>query len=256
MNDQHLQRLEAQLERLTEGIFAYIFGKRIHAHDIALQLSRALEDAAKPAQTGDPRPIAPNHYTISVHPEVQQEIQKSYPNLPQALTQQVIELTQSIGYQLINEPFVQFSPDAALSLGDVQIKAEHITVRKNTTQVMKAINPVTNYSQPLNPQLILNGAVQKTIPLDKPLISLGRNHENDIVLDDARISRFHAQIRLRFGHYTLFDTDSQAGTFVNDVRIQEHQLQSGDVIRIGGSSFVYTEDDNPDLHQTSAFDSV
>lgn len=256
MNDQHLQRLETQLERLTEGIFAYFFGKRIHAHDIALQLSRALEDAAHPPQAGNPHPIAPNHYTISVHPDVQQQIQKNYPRLPQTLTQQIIELTHNTGYQLINEPYVQFSPDANLSIGEISIQAEHITVRKNTTQVMKAINPVTSHSQPLNPQLILNAPVQKSIPLDKPLITLGRSHENDIVLDDAHISRFHAQIRLRFGQYTLFDTDSNGGTFVNDVRIQEHQLQSGDVIRIGGTTFVYTQDDTPDLHQTSAFESI
>ena len=35
MNDQHIARLEAQLERLVEGAFSQLFGKKFRAQDIA-----------------------------------------------------------------------------------------------------------------------------------------------------------------------------------------------------------------------------
>jgi pSer/pThr/pTyr-binding forkhead associated (FHA) protein len=76
------------------------------------------------------------------------------------------------------------------------------------------------------------------------------------VLDESTVSRTHAQIRLRFGHYVIFDTDSQTGTFVNNVRIREHRLRAGDVIRVGKTSLVYMEDDPEQLDETNAFHSI
>ena len=50
------------------------------------------------------------------------------------------------------------------------------------------------------------------------------------------------KLRLRFGHYVLFDTQSYSGTTVNDVQVKEHILQTGDVICIGRTRLVYIED--------------
>jgi len=41
------------------------------------------------------------------------------------------------------------------------------------------------------------------------------------VLDDRRVSRRHAEVRLRLGRYTLYDLQSTNGTFVNGRRIAE-----------------------------------
>src|SRR5690606_19807961 len=97
---------------------------------------------------------------------------------------------------------------------------------------------------------------EKVIPMNQALITIERSQETDIILEDPYVSRHHAQLRLRFGHYTLFDADSQSGTFVNDVRIREHRLQSGDVIRIGATSMVYMEDSPPSDHQTGLLNAV
>jgi pSer/pThr/pTyr-binding forkhead associated (FHA) protein len=107
---------------------------------------------------------------------------------------------------------------------------------------------------PTNPQLIISG--HKTYPLREPVITVGRSQDNHIILDDPHISRHHAQIRLRFGQYTLFDADSQSGTYVNDVPVREHRLQSGDVIRLGATSLVYMEDSPQNDHQTGHIDAV
>ena len=51
-------------------------------------------------------------------------------------------------------------------------------------------------------------------------------------------------MRLRFGAYTLFDVNSRGGTMVNNIRVTEHQLQSGDVIKIGGTKLTYIAENN------------
>ena len=77
-----------------------------------------------------------------------------------------------------------------------------------------------------------------------------------MVIDDAYTSRLHAQIRLRFGQYVIFDTDSHAGTFVNEVRIREHCLRAGDVIRVGKTTIVYMEDDPEYFGETDSINLV
>ena len=76
------------------------------------------------------------------------------------------------------------------------------------------------------------------------------------VVDDRAVSRYHLQLRLRFGRYTLFDIQSQGGTLVNEVKIKEHNLQTGDVIQIGNTRLVYMEDRPISDGQTQTNDPV
>lgn len=254
MNDRLIAQLETQLEKITEGIFAHFFGKRIQAHDIALQLVRALEDGLEPPRDGDSRPLAPDEYTIRVNPDVLHQINERYASLDQVLSEQIVELAANAGYRLKHVPQVRFIAAPELARTQIMVIAVHAHNQKHTTAALQAIRIATDHPQPVNPQLIISG--QKTIPLDRAIIHLGRNTHNDIVLEDSTVSRHHAQIRLRFGHYVIFDTDSHSGTFVNNVRIREHRLRAGDVIRIGKTSLVYMEDDGDHLDETNAFHNV
>ena len=91
--------------------------------------------------------------------------------------------------------------------------------------------------------LILNAG--RHIPLDRNVLSRGRHRDNHIVLDDLRISRHHAQIRYRFDHYMVFDLNSRAGVLVNNQRVQEAVLRSGDVIRLAEHSLIFVLGDEP-----------
>ena len=63
--------------------------------------------------------------------------------------------------------------------------------------------------------------------------TIGRNSENDIVLDNADISRFHAMIIIQEGRYSIEDLNSANGTFLNESRIQGRQsLSDKDKIQI------------------------
>ncbi len=254
MNDQRIIRLEARLEQLVEGMFAYVFGKRIQAYDIALQLARALESGVEPAEGGDTRPIAPNQYTIVVNPDVRAHILYKHPNLAQILSTQITELASSFGYRLMSKPVVYVLADEDLAPGKVYIEASHLSERHETTAVMQPIKIPIRHQHSLNAQIIITGV--KSIPLTESVVMIGRSQENHIILEDPYVSRHHAQIRLRFNHYMIFDADSQSGIYVNDVRVWEHRLQAGDVIRIGSTSMVYMDDTPASDHPTGSLDAV
>ena len=64
---------------------------------------------------------------------------------------------------------------------------------------------------------------------------IGRNKQNDIVMDSPTVSRVHGVLtRYDDGSWTITDTDSQAGIFVNKKKVKIHALEPEDVISIGG----------------------
>ncbi len=65
------------------------------------------------------------------------------------------------------------------------------------------------------------------------LTRLGRALDNDIVVDDSSVSRYHANIRSGDGAFELVDLNSRNGTFVADRRITEARISNGDSIRLG-----------------------
>jgi hypothetical protein len=241
MKEQHIARLEAQLERLVEGAFAHIFGKTVRPHEIAVQLARAMEDHVRPARADDPRLIAPDQYVIHMNPRVVEQLTLRQPALTQFLSEHLVELATNAGYRLDHAPVVRLLPDPTMSAARIAVNARHTRSPKESTAVMKRVELPPEQDTPRNPQLLING--QRGVPLNQPLLNIGRSRDNHIVLDDPSVSRHHLQLRLRFGRYTLFDAQSQSGTYVNDVLIKEHQLQSGDVIRIGNTRLIYMEDD-------------
>lgn len=69
--------------------------------------------------------------------------------------------------------------------------------------------------------------------------TIGRRVDNDIVINDPSVSATHAWIVNQHGHYTLMNTLSTNGTFVNDKRIHESVLVHGDRLRFGQAEFSF-----------------
>jgi pSer/pThr/pTyr-binding forkhead associated (FHA) protein len=82
-------------------------------------------------------------------------------------------------------------------------------------------------------------------PLVKALITIGRSLENDLVLDDLRVSRNHAQLRAINGQFVLFDLNSSWGTFINEHRIVQAILYPQDTISLGGVTLTFNQEDPP-----------
>ncbi|PJF26097.1 MAG: hypothetical protein CUN53_09445 [Phototrophicales bacterium] len=240
----HLARLEARLERLIESVFAHFFSQSIRAQDIVLHLSRAMTGSVQIGLNGDPRLYAPDRYRISLHPDVQKELLSRAPDLEYILSRHVVALASEAGYRLRTVPTVHLIPDETVPATDIKVKAEHQSLLNGRTAKLDPISPLHNGEAVLriaqNPQLVING--ESTFYLTEDIINVGRSRDNQIILDDPRISRHHAQLRRRAGVYWVFDMSSQSGTFVNDVAVREHALSAGDVIRLGKTQLVYLED--------------
>ncbi|MBS7663189.1 FHA domain-containing protein [Pseudomonas lalucatii] len=75
---------------------------------------------------------------------------------------------------------------------------------------------------------------QAPIWLTDARFTIGQDSRNSLVLGDAQIAPFHAEVRQDHGYYYLSDCGSQAGTFVNDERISaRYQLRANDRVRLG-----------------------
>jgi hypothetical protein len=70
-------------------------------------------------------------------------------------------------------------------------------------------------------------------PLDKPITTIGRWADNDVVVDDRWVSRYHARIERQDDRYVIEDLDSKNGTFVNGQRITGPTvLSDGDQVQV------------------------
>lgn len=64
--------------------------------------------------------------------------------------------------------------------------------------------------------------------------TLGTDASNDLVLKDADVGPFHAELHQANRFYYLSDLGTPGGTFVNEERIGErYQIRSGDRVRLG-----------------------
>jgi pSer/pThr/pTyr-binding forkhead associated (FHA) protein/outer membrane biosynthesis protein TonB len=77
-------------------------------------------------------------------------------------------------------------------------------------------------------------------PLNKGIITIGRSHDTDIVLDDTFVSKMHCEIKFKGGAVILEDKGSRNGTFVNGQKATAVELASGDKIQIGKTTVVVT----------------
>lgn len=73
------------------------------------------------------------------------------------------------------------------------------------------------------------------VEITKSSFSIGRAYENELRIEDSRISRRHAEIvKIWGGKYVFRDKDSKCGSYINGLKVQEHILNTGDEIILGG----------------------
>lgn len=96
-----------------------------------------------------------------------------------------------------------------------------------------------------------NGNIwEKVLPSSAGIHTIGRSKDNDVVLNDRRVSRKHAHIKSDGENFTIIDGYLEAGQlvrsvnhlFVNGVTSLEWRLNSGDLIVIGESRLLFKDD--------------
>ncbi|MCY3781049.1 MAG: DUF3662 domain-containing protein [Chloroflexi bacterium] len=240
-----IDKLECQLETLTEGAFARLFRRTISARDIAVLLLRAMEDSAAAPATIHGKPIAPDIYHIHLHPQIANGFLAEYSDFPLRLARLIDDLREESGFQLQAPPRVVLHTNKELTTLQARITAEHSALSHSGTAQMPPVSMMPQQPAAISdPMLHIDGI--RVVPLGKSVINIGRETNNDIIIADAYISRHHLQLRKRFGAYTLFDVNSRGGTRVNDKAVVDHRLCNGDVIAIGHSTLVYSDENNGD----------
>ena len=94
------------------------------------------------------------------------------------------------------------------------------------------------------PKLVLkfSGMVLKDIPLNKPVTTIGRKMDNDVVIDNLAVSGYHARVVEESGTYFIEDTGSTNGTFLNETKVAKQRMQPGDQIRVGKHILVFEDE--------------
>ena len=69
---------------------------------------------------------------------------------------------------------------------------------------------------------------------EKNVISIGRTSDNDLVINNIKVSRKHAKLEKRGEDWFIEDLNSSNGTFINGKKITHQRLSPDDVITIGG----------------------
>jgi pSer/pThr/pTyr-binding forkhead associated (FHA) protein len=75
--------------------------------------------------------------------------------------------------------------------------------------------------------------------LDGDRTTVGRHPDSEVFLDDITVSRRHAALEREPGGYRLRDVGSLNGSYINDARIDDVLLASGDTLQIGRYHLVF-----------------
>jgi pSer/pThr/pTyr-binding forkhead associated (FHA) protein len=238
-----LQYLERWIEQLVEEPFVRIFAGRLLPQDVARHLAQALEDGERLGDDGTAE--VPGRYRVELNPQDLAELRRHHPDLEARLETALGELVNRMELRVHDAPEVLLRPDPDRAPRSVKIlPADGVARLPDQTQdfdharLEEALTRSSNGNH-ARAYLIIRG--ERTVDLTADQVRIGRALDNDIIIEDRQISRYHAELRQRYGRYILQDLGSSGGTTVNGYPAQEIILRPGDLISLSGIDLIYAE---------------
>ena len=238
-----LDQLEANLQKLVEDQLAAILpGLKLEDRVIQRLASAVKENII---QQKDESAISPNVFTLIVATD-SSPMWKDQRTI-EALKGIITAACKDVGLKFVTQPTITITTDDGYSAEEIRVIASHKLEPVAETQGMNtsAHNEETNEGEniPENAFLIIEGV--RVHQLTDSVVNIGRRLENQIVIDDPRVSRNHAQLRAIRGRFVLFDLNSTGGSFVNGQRTSQTVLYPGDVISLAGVALIFGQDNPP-----------
>jgi pSer/pThr/pTyr-binding forkhead associated (FHA) protein len=236
-----LDELERRLQALIEVRLVNLLPGSRTEDMVVQQLAAVVRSNTDYDRTDSQFPAA---YELRVPPAEMAQWEDDQ-ELMDELTNVIKTIAGESGFALSVSPSLQMRGDPSLRAGEIQIHVVQPESSIATTQGVPHGEPAAAPESPIpqNAFLIIGGV--KVHPLDRSVVNIGRRSDNHVVLDDPRISRYHAQLRAIRGRYVVFDLNSTGGTFVNGQRTTQCVLYPGDVLSLSGVSIIFGQDNPP-----------
>lgn len=228
-------RFETLAQKLVEGSFKRLFGEQLEPYEVAARLAQAMEDATLDG-------LAPNLYEVTLAEADHAALLAKYPALPAQLAAYLTELAQQAEFVLVGAVEVVLTAVNSPPSHQFYVIAHHSQpADEPSTQIQLRDEAADGLGdlQALDAYLVIGG--REHFALNKPIVSIGRRRDNDVVLDAPTVSRQHVQIRWRYGRFILYNLSRRGRTAVNDQSVTEHVLQPGDVIALSNIQLIYGE---------------
>jgi len=246
-----LRNLEAKLEGLVEGAFSRAFKSQVQPVELARKLAKEMEDAKSVSLS---RTYVPNQFWVYLSPDDRGQFESYEDGLKKELSDYLLEHARGRGLALLTRPTVEFETDDRLSLGEFGIQAKLVrpaeagaeaeaveaefghTMVYSTTTGDRRVEPSRQGARAL-----LVSDDKRTVISGDPFV-IGRSRECDLVLDDANVSRKHAEVRQEGGSWVIHDLGSTNGIKLNGRRSEGGALKPGDEITLGLSRLKFEQE--------------
>jgi hypothetical protein len=242
-----LRSIESKIAGLVEGTFSRAFRSEVRPVEIARKLAREMEEHKAYSVS---RTYVPNEYRVFLSPRDRQRFADYEEALAAELGGYLLEHARRERLAMLSKPVIEFETDRRLGLGEFGIQTR--VVQPQEDQAEPAPDPnagrtmiystANRVAEPLEQRardrhetalLIVDG---KRLVVGPGGVTIGRSRQCDVVLNDANVSRQHAEIRPRGGSWVLSDLGSTNGSSLNGRRIEGPEVvKAGDEVEVGTS---------------------
>ncbi len=217
-----------------ERTFARAARSPLQPVEIGKRLVRAMEAEQSVGIEGV---LVPNVYDVFLSPFDYEHFEPMHRSFTANMEGHVARAARQHRFRMVSRPLVRLHLDDTINPGDMSIETRLQDVEldevpaSSHTSILPRVEDPAAPAAPRNPALILpNG---RFAILRSPT-RLGRLPDNDIIIDDRRVSRHHAEVTQNGRGWVIRDQGSTNGTAVNGKLVKEVSLRSGDTISFGG----------------------
>ena len=220
-----LARFERALERIVEGSIAGVFRLRVQPAEIGRRLERAMLDGRV---TSVGTSLAPNLYEVRLHPEDA----AAFTGWEQALSREMetwlAEFAFARGLSTVGPIQVRLIADTGVGRRSVQAEG-HFAGGAASAGTRPRRDP--DLPRPL--RLLPIDPCMPRVSLVSRSVRVGRADDNDLMLTDPEVSRYHARLEPDGKGWRAIDLGSTNGTWVNGVRLNAGTIAVGDEVAFG-----------------------